>query len=117
MKLHRLCQLAFWGAALFALVMASLPKPPLLPGNPDDKVQHIIAFTVLAILAVLAFRRTPLPAIAVGLSLFGAAIELIQLIPQLNRDGSWLDWVADTAAVVAVLGVVWGYRRFLPKAA
>jgi len=109
--INRLYQTAFWLATLFALIMAALPKPPRLPGDPSDKVQHIIAFTVLAILAVLAFRRTPLLAIAAGLSLFGAAIELIQLIPQLHRDGSWLDWLADTAAVGIVLGIAWICRR------
>ena len=48
-------RLAFCGAVLFAMVMASLPQPPQIPGQPSDKVQHIFAFAVLTLLAVLAY--------------------------------------------------------------
>ncbi|HZF42208.1 MAG TPA: hypothetical protein VEZ48_02230 [Sphingomonadaceae bacterium] len=104
--LTRLYRTAFWAAALFALVMASLPQPPQLPGSPGDKVQHIMAFAVLACLAALAFPRARLPRLALALSAFGAAIEIVQMIPRLHRDASWFDWMADTAAVVVVFGLV-----------
>lgn len=106
----RLLRFAFWAAALFALVMASLPRPPQLPGDPSDKVQHILAFAVLAALAASAYARTALVRIALGLSAFGALIELVQTIPALHRDASWLDWLADTVSAAAVLGLVALYR-------
>jgi len=44
----------FWTAAAFALVMAIVPHPPELPGQPSDKVQHIVAFATLALLGSFA---------------------------------------------------------------
>ncbi len=96
-------RLLFWSASLFALVMALLPRPPRLPGELDDKIQHIIAFAVLALLARSAYRRTRMLVLLVGLSLFGAAIEVLQTIPVLHRDGDPLDWAADTASAALVL--------------
>jgi VanZ family protein len=96
-------RLLFWSASLFALVMALLPRPPELPGEPDDKVQHIIAFAVLACLARVAYRGANPLVLLGGLSLFGAVIELLQTIPILHRDGDAVDWLADTASAVLVL--------------
>lgn len=100
----------FWAAAVFALVMALLPKPPQLPGSPSDKVQHILAFSVLAALGANAYPRIRLLKLGASLSLFGALIEALQTIPQLNRDASAIDWLADTAAVAVVLSLE-AFRR------
>lgn len=99
----RLLRLLFGAAILFTLVMALLPHPPRLPGEPDDKVQHIIAFTVLAIIGRFSYPAAPATILLIGLSGFGALIELLQMTPGLNRDGNLLDWFADTAAVGVVL--------------
>jgi VanZ family protein len=95
---------------LFALVMATLPKPPQLPGAPSDKIQHIVAFVVLAGLAAAAYRRASLVVIAAGLSAFGAVIEFLQALPMLHRDSDIDDWLADTAASAFVLLIVWLWR-------
>ena len=102
-KRIRIVRVAFWLAAVFAFVMAVLPHPPQLPGAPSDKVQHIAAFLVLGCLSSFAFPRTSPVYLAAGLSVFGAMIEVIQMIPSLNRDGDPLDWLADTAAAGLVL--------------
>ena len=96
----------FWAAACFAFVMAVLPHPPRLPVETNDKVQHITAFATLALLGSFAY-----PQLLVRLSLFGAAIEFFQAIPELHRDSDVLDWVADTAAVAVVLLAVHWWRR------
>ena len=88
----------FWTAALFALVMAVLPHPPRLPGDPSDKVQHVIAFATLGVLASFAYPSSSVLRLAALLSVFGAGIELIQAIAFLHRDSSALDWLADTLA-------------------
>ncbi len=105
-------RLLFWGAALFALVMALLPHPPAVPGHPSDKVQHVAAFATLGVLGSLAYARLRPLLLVAGLSLFGALIEVAQAIPLLHRDSDPLDWIADTiACTVAVLLVAWIKRR------
>ena len=111
--MKRLLVAGFWAALLFAFVMALLPKPPQLPGSPGDKVQHIVAFLTLAVLASAAYPRTRIVAIAGGLAAFGALIEIGQAIPVLHRESSWADWAADCAAVAFVLIV----RMALARAA
>jgi hypothetical protein len=108
--MHRLLRILFWAALAFAFVMAVLPHPPQLPGQPSDKVQHILAFSVLALLAPLAYPTAPLVRTGLLLSLFGAVIEIVQRVPSLNRDGDWIDWAADTAALAAVLALVQLWR-------
>jgi VanZ family protein len=46
----------------------------------------------------------------VGLSLFGAFIEVVQAIPALHRDSDVKDWIADTIAAGAVLLLVRWWR-------
>jgi len=106
----RTVKLAFWGAACFAFVMAVLPHPPELPGEPNDKIQHIVAFATLAALGSIAYPVTSIVRLLVGLSLFGALIELVQALPALHRDSDVIDWVADTAAVLVILIVVGRWR-------
>lgn len=103
----------FWFAMAFALVIALLPSPPQVPGEPNDKVQHILAFATLTLLATLAYPRAgPLKLLA-SLSAFGALIEFAQAIPALHRDSDVFDWLADTAAIAAVLLLIlwWRARR------
>jgi hypothetical protein len=107
-----LLRLLFWAAALFALVMALLPHPPHLPGNPSDKLQHMAAFATLGLLGSFAYRRVAALWLIAGLSLFGAAIEAAQAIPALHRDSDPLDWVADTiACTIVILALRWWARR------
>lgn len=101
----------FWAAATFAFVMAEVPHPPHIPGEPNDKVQHIVAFATLALLGSWAYTATrPLKLLA-WLSLFGAVIEIVQAIPMLHRDSDVLDWIADSVAVAVMLLLVRVLRR------
>jgi len=112
MRLRRVLPHLFSAAMLFGFVMAILPKPVALPGDPSDKVQHIIAFLVLAALASLAYPRVHPVKVALGLSVYGALIEFTQMIPALHRDAELLDWIADTVAAALVLILFALARRF-----
>jgi peptidoglycan/LPS O-acetylase OafA/YrhL len=103
----------FWALALFALVMALIPHPPELPGDPSDKVQHMTAFAALSLVGSIAYSRITTIRLLIALSLFGALIEVAQAIPILHRDSDPLDWVADTVACVVMLLLVawWRHRR------
>jgi len=110
----RLARFLFFAAALFAFVMAVLPHPPDLPGHPSDKIQHVTAFATLAALGAWAFPRLRPLSLIFRLSLFGAAIEIVQAIPALHRDSDVLDWLADTiACTLVLLAIRWwlGRRR------
>jgi peptidoglycan/LPS O-acetylase OafA/YrhL len=101
----------FLAALVFTLVMAWLPHPPSVPGNPNDKIQHIAAFTCLSLLGAMAFPAFPLARLGERLSFLGAIIEVVQAIPALHRDCDIRDWIADTLAVVVALFVVGALRR------
>jgi VanZ family protein len=101
----------FWAAATFTFVMAVLPHPPRLPGEPSDKIQHIVAFATLTMLGSWAYSKTRPFKLLVGLSVFGALIEVVQAIPALHRDSDVVDWLADTIAVLVVLALVRALRR------
>ena len=93
----------FWIAIVISFLAAINPMPPQLPGQPNDKIQHIAAFLVLGALAFVAFPRTRPIVLIAWLSAFGAFIEFVQMIPALHRDGDIWDWVADTAAAAVIL--------------
>lgn len=91
--------------------MAVLPHPPHLPiDRLGDKFEHMMAFSVLALLAALGWPSFPKRRIAERLSFLGALIELAQSIPELHRDCDIRDWIADTLAVLVVLGIVAAVR-------
>ena len=109
--MQRLLPLLFWAALIFAFTMAVVPHPPEVPGHPSDKIQHILAFVVLSGLGAFAFPRTGLIAIGIRLSAFGALIEVVQAIPVLHRDCDIFDWLADSAAILAILIPIALFRR------
>jgi hypothetical protein len=103
--MHNLFRILFGLALVFAVTMAVLPHPPELPGEPSDKLQHMLAFATLAVLAVLGYPAVSKVGIALGLVAVGAGIEVVQMIPQLHRDAEWMDLVADTGAILVMLAV------------
>jgi VanZ family protein len=99
----RIAQLAFWVAAVVVFVVAVRPpsaEPPLIPW---DKAAHFLGFYILTVLAAAAFPRRALLWLALGLSAYGALIELIQALPVVGRDCDVWDWVADSVAIAAAL--------------
>ena len=106
MTWRQLFVLGFWLALAFAVTMALLPHPPRTPiDSYGDKVQHMLAFATLSGLASQAFPRAGLLRIGERLSFVGALIEVCQSIPALHRDCDIRDWIADTVAVIVVLGL------------
>ena len=105
-------RLLYWLALAFALVMALLPHPPHLAIDAfGDKFEHMLAFSVLAILGAIGFPGIGLPLLAERLSFVGALIEVCQSIPALHRDCDIRDWFADTLAVVVALMLVRIFRN------
>ena len=99
----RACLLAAIGVTLRFAFGPPGAGPPLLPW---DKAEHVLAFFTLASLAFVALPRLPVVWVGLGLSLFGAVIEIIQGTPLVHRDCDVWDWVADTVAVLSVMAVL-----------
>lgn len=114
--MRKLMIVLFWLSVLVALVFALLPQPPMLPGEPSDKLLHVLAFAVMAGLAGLAYPAISPLRILMWLCGLGAAIEIVQLVPSLNRDAQLGDFLADGLAAGAVLLlVVPVLRRLIPR--
>jgi hypothetical protein len=112
MHSEKLLRPLFYTAVLFTVTMALLPKPPkLVLDRFGDKVEHMLAFAVLALLVRLAYRRASTWLLLERLSFFGALIEVFQSIPALHRDCDPRDWVADTLAAALVLMLSRGLRQ------
>jgi hypothetical protein len=101
--LMRVARLAFFAALIFTFYSAVMPPSHVVQLTPWDKATHFIAFYVLTALAVSAFPKQNLFAVAVMLSGFGALIEIVQGLPMVHRDRDFWDWVADTIAISCAL--------------
>lgn len=95
--------LPFWRIALVLSILAILwlattSNPYPMPSSPSDKVNHIIAFVELTLLARLGWPGRQVFLYAIPLLAFGLALELIQS-PLDHRDFSWSDLAADAAGI------------------
>ena len=95
--------LTAWGA----FAPPEVARPHLFPW---DKAEHFAAFFALTACALVAFPKLALGWIGGALSAAGGLVELVQALPFINRDCDVKDWVADTVAILAVLGVVLAAR-------
>ncbi len=64
-----------------------------------DKSQHTISFTVLAFTGCIAYPKN-LKRVAIGLTIYGAIIEIMQSTLTATRFGDIFDWIADGTGVV-----------------
>ena len=101
--LLKVARFVFFAALIFTFYSAVVPPSHALQLTPWDKATHFIAFYVLTGLAVAAFPKRNLFAVAAMLSGFGALIEIVQGLPMVNRDRDFWDWVADTMAISSAL--------------
>jgi hypothetical protein len=96
-------RIVFCIAVLTTLFFAWFPHPPVLIAY--DKAQHGLAFAVLTILGRAAYPRYPWQFLVLTLVGLGAIIEIVQLIPQLNRTCDIYDWYADVFAILIGLAL------------
>ena len=111
----RMLKPLFWAALIFAYAAAVMPAVDAPRIASSDKVEHMIAFFTLALLAALAWRRAAVWRIGLMLAGFGALIEVTQAIPALHRDASALDFLADCAAIVVGLGIASLFRKAMSR--
>lgn len=101
---------------LAILYLATAGSPRELPSTGLDKINHLLAFAVLAVQWRLAFPRMRLVGVILGLLGYGVLIELIQL-PLPHRSAEGADVLADALGVALGLGVHAVLMRCLPAPA
>jgi VanZ family protein len=98
--------LALWLCGVTVLVVVCLlPSPDLPDLHVSDKLEHALAFALLAGSAVQLFERRALFAVGVGLLALGVGIEFAQALFTTTRAMEAADVVADTAGIVAGLAI------------
>ena len=97
-------RLAFGICVMAVLVLALMPTDVPMPSTGWDKSNHLLAFSVMALLGRRAWPGRTMVLLA-GLLAYGALIEVLQSFTP-NRSADWRDLVAD--AVGLALG--WGGR-------
>lgn len=103
---HRNAWLALWLCGVTVLVIVCLMPSPDLPDlHVSDKLEHALAFALLAASAVQLFERRALFAVGAGLLALGVGIEFAQALFTTTRAMEAADVVADTVGIVAGLAV------------
>ena len=94
--------LGLWLLALAVVCVASLtPPPPMDIPKHGDKVEHLLAYAVLAAAAVQVFRPGRALWIAgIGLVLMGVGLEIAQGALTRTRMADPADALANTAGVL-----------------
>jgi hypothetical protein len=102
---------AFAVTVLVSLAVLFAPASDVPAAPPGvDKVVHLLLFAALALAGRWAGTR-PGP-LAVLLLVYAAVSEVVQAVSALQRSGSVLDWLADTAGVgLGLLAWMVGERR------
>lgn len=97
-----------WSAAIAAVVVASLVPAPAMAVPPGtDKVEHFLAYFVLAAAAVQLFaRRLSLLSACVALALLGVGLEYLQGSMAMGRAMDARDALANTLGVMAGLATL-----------
>jgi hypothetical protein len=99
----RVFEVGLWAAAALTLLLGVLPAAIAPTISESDKVEHVVAFAVLSLMAIRAYGHRSFLLLGICLSAFGAAIEIVQAIPWIHRYAELNDWVADSLSIAAVL--------------
>jgi VanZ like family. len=95
-------------AILIAVVLGSLIPPREMPqpiGWFNDKFLHFMAYFLMAFWFAGSLERRRYVWVAIGLSMLGALIEVVQYWMGFGRDADWRDFVADALGIALGLGL------------
>ena len=98
-------RLAFGLCVLAVLVLALMPTDLPMPSTGWDKSNHLLAFSVMALLGRRAYPGRTV-AVLSSLLAYGVLIEVLQSFTP-NRFAEWQDLVADAAG----LALGWGAQQ------
>jgi VanZ family protein len=107
----RYIKVLFWLTLVASYLLAVLPRddvPKLTPFG--DKSNHLLAFGVLTVLLLQAYRLHYTKAFG-WMLLYGIFIEISQLFA-INRSSELLDVVADSLGSLLGITIVWFARKY-----
>jgi VanZ family protein len=106
------------GRVLFLTALVLISDLALQPGHafpPDlfgpDKVQHVLAFMALTVLARMGWPSIHGGVIFVVLMGYGVGIEIAQSQPWVGRTSSMADIVADGVGILVAFVGLWIFSR------
>ena len=85
-------------AIIFISVMPN--NAGIQPPSLNDKINHIIGYSVLSGLGVLAWRGKPRVWFLALIFIQSACVEILQANMDLGRDGSWGDMIANVIGIL-----------------
>lgn len=103
---HNIIRFVFWILLAIILVISLMPAGEAPTIFADDKLNHILAFFTLSLMARVIWPRAQAQTLFIMLMAFGGGIELLQLSLGFGRDADWMDFGADILATG--LGIVAG---------
>ncbi|WP_417613818.1 hypothetical protein [Parasphingorhabdus sp.] len=95
---HKLVRIIFWILLAIILLISLLPEGDAPTVFADDKLNHILAFFTLSVMARVIWPRAQAQTLFIMLIAFGGGIELLQLLLGFGRDADWMDFGADILA-------------------
>ncbi|MDG2535753.1 hypothetical protein P6144_18980 [Sphingomonas sp. HITSZ_GF] len=102
-----------------ALVVTFLALTPGPMGQVVESgpARHLLAFAALPVLSSLAWPQVKPIWQFLAFALFGAAIEIAQLLMNVGRLAEWDDWANDLIATAVALMLVAAGRTWLERQA
>ena len=100
----------FLGTYVVVLVASLVPASSLPQVTLSDKIEHFLAYAVLAVLGARALPGRPW-LLAIVLAANGVGVEILQQAMALGRQGEVLDALANTLGIAAGLGAASLMRR------
>jgi hypothetical protein len=106
MRTLYLLRILFWALPGAVLVVALLPASEAPTVFASDKLNHMLAFATLSVLARVLWPRLSFAVLFALLAAFGGMIEVLQWSLGFGRDADWMDFAADVLAIL--FGLVGG---------
>ena len=105
----RLWLVSGWILVVLAVIASIMPLTEMPKVGVNDKVEHVVAYAVLALWFAGIYPKSRYPMIGVALLIMGIVIEGLQGAMNLGRQADLRDVYANTIGIVTglLLALIW----------